>query len=413
MLLPSEAKYLMLFNAIDEGFTIVDVIFNENKEPIDYLFLEANPAFIKQTKLENAMGKTMKELAPAHEEFWFRIYGEVATKGEPKRFEHYASQIAGGVWYEVYAFKVGRPEENQVAVLFKDITERKQAEERQKFLLNLSDTLRSIDDPVAIEEAVIRIVMHYFEADRCFYCIIEGDNAVINRSVSRRDLPPIAGTYPLGSFELFKQIVDAGCPFVVNDANSSKILDESLKVLCGHLAIISFIAVPVVKNDKVASMLCIVRSTPRHWSEFQVELAMETAGRLWALVEKARAEKALRQSDQKYRDQLQLQVRERTTELQAILDSSMYVMQAFKAVRNDAGKIIDFTWLFVNKRWKELYGGEMKGKSLLQENPAVIETGLFDKFIHVTETGIPAEFDHYYPHEQFDAWFHQTHVKAW
>ncbi|WP_460684543.1 hypothetical protein, partial [Niabella aquatica] len=60
----NETKYLMLFNAIDEGFVIIDVIFNEDDEPNDYCFLEANPAFIKQTRLENAMGRTMKELAP-------------------------------------------------------------------------------------------------------------------------------------------------------------------------------------------------------------------------------------------------------------------------------------------------------------------------------------------------------------
>lgn len=97
--------------------------------------------------------------------------------------------------------------------------------------------------------------------------------------------------------------------------------------------------------------------------------------------------------------------------LQAILDSSLYVMQAFKAVRDTSGKIVDFTWVFVNNKWKELYGGEMVGKSLLKENPAVVVTGLFDKFVHVTETGIATEFDHYYAHEQFNAWFHQTHVK--
>ncbi|WP_460687943.1 hypothetical protein, partial [Niabella aquatica] len=93
-------------------------------EPNDYCFLEANPAFIKQTRLENAMGRTMKELAPEHEPFWFEVYGEIARTGEPKRFEHYASQIAGGVWYEVYAFKIGKPEERKVAILFKDISER-------------------------------------------------------------------------------------------------------------------------------------------------------------------------------------------------------------------------------------------------------------------------------------------------
>src|SRR3712207_3474899 len=53
----------------------------------------------------------------------------------------------------------------------------------------------------------------------------------------------------------------------------------------------------------------------------------------------------------------------------------------------------------------------MTGKSMLQENPGVIESGLFEHFVRVTETGIPHEHEHYYPHEQFDAWFHQTEVK--
>lgn len=97
--------------------------------------------------------------------------------------------------------------------------------------------------------------------------------------------------------------------------------------------------------------------------------------------------------------------------LQATLDTSLYIVQAFKAIRDEGGKIIDFAWLYTNKKWKEQYGGEMTGKRLLQENPAVLETGLFTRFIKVTETGVSQEHEHHYAHEQFNGWFHQTIVK--
>jgi len=122
----SEHNYRSLFNAIDEGFCIVEMIFDENEKPIDYRFLETNPAFEKQTGLINAKGKRMRELAPKHEEHWFETYGQIALTGQPVRFQNIAGQLQR--WYDVYAFRVGSPENRHVAILFNDITERKQAE---------------------------------------------------------------------------------------------------------------------------------------------------------------------------------------------------------------------------------------------------------------------------------------------
>ncbi len=123
----SERRYRTLFNAIDEGFCVIEMIFDENQKPIDYRFLDLNPAFVKQTGLVDAQGKTMRELRPLHEDHWFEIYGRIALTGQPARFENQAAQLHR--WYDVYAFRFGRPEDRQVAVLFNDISERKGAEE--------------------------------------------------------------------------------------------------------------------------------------------------------------------------------------------------------------------------------------------------------------------------------------------
>ena len=126
----SEEKYRTLFDSVDEGVCTIEVLFDGNEKPIDYRFLEVNPSFEKQTGIHNAQGRRMREIAPLHEESWFEIYGRIALTGESARFENQAVQL--GRWYEVYALRVGEPKERQVAILFKDITERKRTEEAIK-----------------------------------------------------------------------------------------------------------------------------------------------------------------------------------------------------------------------------------------------------------------------------------------
>ena len=125
-----ENQYLTLFNSIDEGFCTIEVIFDVDDKPVDYRFLEINPAFEGQTGLVEAEGKLMRDLAPDHEKHWFEIYGKIALTGEPMRFVNEAKAL--NRWYDVYAFKIGDPEGREVAILFNDITKRKKAEDELK-----------------------------------------------------------------------------------------------------------------------------------------------------------------------------------------------------------------------------------------------------------------------------------------
>lgn len=124
----SEAMHRTLLDFIDEGFCIIEVIFDAGGKPVDYRFLKTNRAFAKQTGMHNVIGKRVRELVPDHEEHWFEIYGAIAKVGKAQRFTQAAKSIMGG-WYAVYAFPHDGPGSNKVAILFTDITERKQAEE--------------------------------------------------------------------------------------------------------------------------------------------------------------------------------------------------------------------------------------------------------------------------------------------
>ncbi|HVF87507.1 MAG TPA: PAS domain S-box protein [Pyrinomonadaceae bacterium] len=112
----SEERYRTLFNSIDEGFCIIELIFDDAGEPLDYRFVEVNPTFERQTGLKNAAGKTAREMVPNLESRWFEIYGRVASTGEPIRFVD--GSEAMGRWFDVYAFRVGDATSRKVAIPF-------------------------------------------------------------------------------------------------------------------------------------------------------------------------------------------------------------------------------------------------------------------------------------------------------
>jgi PAS domain S-box-containing protein len=125
----SEERYRTLFNSMDEGYYLCEMIFDSEGRPIDLRFLETNPAFEKLTGWKEAKGRTIREFLPNIEQEWLDSYGRVALTGQPARREGVAAGLDGR-WFDGYSFRVGGEGSRQVAVLFTETTARKQAEEQ-------------------------------------------------------------------------------------------------------------------------------------------------------------------------------------------------------------------------------------------------------------------------------------------
>ena len=123
----SEERYRSLFNSIDEGFCVIEMIFDKKGKPADYRFLAVNPAFEKQTGISNAVGRRAREIAPQLESYWFETYGRVALTGEPVRFTNEAKPLHR--WFDVYAFRLDGKGSRKIAVLLRNITVKRQVEE--------------------------------------------------------------------------------------------------------------------------------------------------------------------------------------------------------------------------------------------------------------------------------------------
>lgn len=125
----SQEKYRLLFQSIDQGYCVIKVR-DEPGKPLDYMFVEVNDAFEQQSGILQAKGQWVRELHPHLEQFWYRTYRDVAVTGQPVQFEHESKEL--NRWFSVYAFRIGRPEEMLVAVLFSDITQRIKDEQSLK-----------------------------------------------------------------------------------------------------------------------------------------------------------------------------------------------------------------------------------------------------------------------------------------
>jgi PAS domain S-box-containing protein len=120
----SRKNYRDLFQTMQTGFALHEIILDDQGRPRDYRFLAVNPAFERLTGLEDKSiaGRTVREVLDSVEPAWIERYGRVALTGEADCFEQYSGAL--GRYFEVVAYS---PAPGQFATLFTDVTERRRA----------------------------------------------------------------------------------------------------------------------------------------------------------------------------------------------------------------------------------------------------------------------------------------------
>lgn len=176
----SEGRYRNLFDSMREGFCIIQMLYDEHHSPIDYRFCDINPMFEQQAGLRNAVGKTIRELAPLIEPYWFEVFDKVAKSREPVQFESETKAL--NRWLEVNAFATDEPAAHKVAVLFKDITRYK----RQEQVLRSSERYAfAAAQEAAVERRRLDAVL---EAAPVGICVANASGALVKTNLQYRRL---------------------------------------------------------------------------------------------------------------------------------------------------------------------------------------------------------------------------------
>ncbi len=289
----SEAKYRTLVQTSNDGFWWADA---------RGTITEASDGLARMLGygVEELVGRHWTDFVP---EAWMdealrRL--EQRRSGEPSRYDFRLRKKDGSlIWTQVNGSPVldERGRFGGTLSAFTDITERKWAEARQAFLLALSDALRPLSDPVAIQAAATRVLGEHLGASRAMYVEIDGDEYVIARDYVD-GIPSMAGRYPVSSFGPGK-LADyrAGRTRVVRDTREDP---HNAPTDAANFATVSAgagIGVPLLKGGAFVAALVVHMNEVRDWTPEEVALVEETAERTWAAVERAKAEEAFRASE--------------------------------------------------------------------------------------------------------------------
>ncbi|HSK87822.1 MAG TPA: PAS domain S-box protein [Anaerolineales bacterium] len=298
----SETKYSTLFNSIDEGFCVIEKVESKAGEPLDFRYVAANPAFAIQAGVGNIVGKTIRQAFPGEPEEWLETYDTVLRTGEALRFER--GLITQGRVLELYAFRVEDTPQQHVAVIFKNITERKRAEQalaefarQQAALYRLSDELHHADSLEDVYNAALNAILGALQCDRA--SILLFDDTDVMRFVAWRGLSDgyrkaTEGHSPWRVDEKNPQ------PICVNDIHTAE-LSDALKAIVQADGIRSLAFIPLVANGKLIGKFMVYFDTPHSCSDDEIELSMTIAQQLAFGIDRNRAEAELRTSEERYR----------------------------------------------------------------------------------------------------------------
>lgn len=382
----SEARYRTLFETIDEGFCVIQFVDGPHGPLSDYVHVEANSAYTANAGIPDIVGKRLREIVGDDEAgAWAETYGRVLVTGEPVRFER--ELLATGRHLELAAFRVEPPQLRQVAVLFKDVTERKRTEERlaasearQRFLVALGDQLRDLADPGSITDTATALLGEHLGAARVGYADIQDGVAYVERDWTDGLAISIVGAHPLAQFgDAMAAEMSAGRTIRVDDIAKHPLTGKGVTEAFAALGTQAAITPTLVKNGQPVAVLFVHAAAPRRWSDEQVELVEEVAERTWAAVERARAEAASQASDARYQT------------LFESIESGFCVVE----VRFDApGSRIDYRVIEANPAFYQQTGfpAAILGAWLRSAAPE-LEEHWYETYGRVARTGEPERFE--------------------
>ena len=306
----SEAKYRSLFEAMGQGYAECELVRGADGRATDFRFIELNPAFERLAGIEvdRARGRLAEEVLPGIDAWWLETFERVVRSGRPERVEHEVAPLER--WYQAHVYpRAG----DRFTVLYEDITARRAgqealraSEERQAFLLDLSDALRPLADAAEVQATAARILGEALRADRVYFGEMRESEgvAIVRAEYLRGPGPSVVGVYRYGDFRETIAGMQTGHAYVMPDVQRSEALSVHTRAAYAALGLAAFVTVPLIKAGRLVWSLTVASGTPRAWTAQEIAIQQETAERAWDAAQRAVAETALHETQRRLEDAL-------------------------------------------------------------------------------------------------------------
>lgn len=375
-------RYKDLFNNIEQGFCIIEAIFDYKGRVVDYLFLEVNAVFIKQIGISDVVGKRMKELVPDYQEQWLTVYEQIVKTGESARFENMPSRKNKGTWYEVFAFRIDNPPDHHMAVIFTDITIQKRNEANSLFRCKISDILSSDSSTEETVKTSCSLLGEFMSLSGCYFAKVDQDNQISDVVSAWHGtgaqhhsgmLPALTESFSPRAYREFRK----GRTFAINDTVTEKGSNNNNS---SETAIRSCIVSPIRKDNVLKFVLIASYDKPREWRDDEIELIHECTECIWSRLERSITEAALKESKRK-------------ASLNLLEIESLYNNLPVGLCVLD----MDLRWVRINKKLAEINGFPVSvhiGKTIKDLIPSVYDLakGIVDRIVKTGKAQTKLDF---------------------
>ncbi|HTJ31426.1 MAG TPA: PAS domain S-box protein [Acidobacteriaceae bacterium] len=273
-----------------------------------------NAAAVKLFGYEPAeiIGKSILTLIPEHlHSDEPKIIGEIRAGRKVEHFETWRRKKSGELIEVSLTISPVRNEHGVVvgaSKILRDITGRRRRERYLAFLVEISQELISVQELVSVMDAAAAMgslgerIGEYFGASQVTFAEVNEPQGLVTVSHEWRkeEARSLRGEHRIAEYggAEFRRACRAGETFVVQDASAdTRVNGASLT----ELGIGSFLSVPMLRDGRWLFQLTIFDAAPRVWREDELDVLREVTARIWATLERVRAEEALAASERQHR----------------------------------------------------------------------------------------------------------------
>lgn len=270
-----------------------------------------------------------------------------------------------------------------------DITDRhrvaeatRAAADRANFRSLLVESLRPLANPVDVERQAAQMLGQRLSATRVNYCEIGADDETFTIAADYTDgVASITGRYRLDDFG--RPLIDrmrSGETCISTDVGADAMFGESERNSYNALDVEAYVAVPLIKDGRFVAALVVHQRAPRLWTDAEIALIEEVAERTWGAVERARAESASREREERYRT------------LFTSIDEGYCLCEL---ILDEHGRPADYRFLEINPHFADMtgMGPDAVGQTARKLVPS-LEDWWIETYGRVALTGEPARFQH-------------------
>ncbi|MGU3479137.1 PAS domain-containing protein [Methylobacterium sp. D48H] len=283
----SEARWRGLFEGMQEGFFLGELIRDADGRVIDYRFLEINPAFAQQSGLPaDSIGRTIKGLVPDIDQWLLDTYAGVVETGEPTMFEITVPSLK-----RTFEVRANREHEERFSCLFLDITSRRNADRRRAAMAKLSDRLRDETDKAAIAQIAADVIGKTLGLSHAGYGHIDLERETIDvtQEWSAAGLQSIAGLHHFRDYGSYIEELKAGYDVIIPDTTGDLRTVADAAALA-EIDVAAILNLPVMERGRFVSLFYALHATPHIWLDEEIAFVRNVADRTRAAIARIEAE---------------------------------------------------------------------------------------------------------------------------